>query len=197
MVLSPSGPESGALPEEAAEGPPKRRRRRRGWRAWFARLFALLALAGTGVAIYLAIDSVRTKHPVSVQQASQAMNQLTVANRNLSRELGALKLGSSPQLAIESSRSAAALSRRLDSDVGNDGDLGVAVHAALTAELAYTDAVGSTLNNPRSPLEAKIGQRQGALRKLLQHIPGGTPRAVSGGANVIAYSKSRLAHKKA
>jgi hypothetical protein len=155
-----------------------------------------VALGGAGTAIYYAVKSVEHKHPVTPAQAREAMNQLTVANRNFSRELGVLKLGVSPQLALEAGRSAAATSRRLQQDVRTEGDLGVSVHRALKAELSYLDAVGSTLNNPRSKLQDKIGERQLKLRNSLQNIPGGAPRAISGGANVIAYSRARAAAKK-
>lgn len=184
MPLPSSAPDS----SEQEQKP----RRRRGWRVWFARVFAMLALGGAVTAVLIAVDSVHGKHEVSQSEARQAMNQLTVANRNLSRTLAALRPGEHPQQAQEASRSAAALSRKLAEDVGKQGDLGDGVHQVITAELAYLDAIGSTLNNPRSPLRAKIMERGIALRTVLQNLPGGAPRAVSGGAALVAYSKARV-----
>ena len=171
---------------------PRMPRRRRRWRVGAARVFAVVALGGTVAAVLVAINSVHSKHEVTQAEARQAMNQLTVANRNLSRTLALLAPGASPSQAQEADRSAAALSRKLGSDVGKDGDLGVGVHQVITAELSYLDAIGSSLNNPRSPLRPMIMKRGIALRTLLQNLPGGAPRAVSGGAGLVAYSKARL-----
>jgi hypothetical protein len=160
---------------------------------WVARLFALLALGGAGVAIYYAIDSVEIKHEVTTEEAQDAMARLNTANRSLSGRLGGLKPGFSPKAAQESVRSAAALSRKLDQDVGTrEGNLGDGVHAVLVAELAYLDAVGSTLNNPRSPLRGRIMELGITLRQQLQNIPGGQSKSVSGGAELVAFSKARV-----
>lgn len=181
----PEGPQA----DTEQRGKPRRRRR---WRVWFTRVFAVLALGGAIAAVLVAVNSVHTTHEVTQSEARQAMNQLTVANRNLSRTLAALRPGTHPQQAQEAGRSAAALSRKLGADVGKDGNLGDGVHQVLAAELAYLDAIGSTLNNPRSPLSRKIMERGIALRAVLQNLPGGAPRAVSGGAALITYSKARV-----
>lgn len=176
-----------------SEQPRKPRRRRRWrWRVWFARVFAVLALGGAVAAVLIAVNSLHSTHEVSQSEARQAMNQLTVANRNLSRTLATLQPSMSPRQAQEAGRSAAAVSRKLAEDVGKEGDLGDGVHQVIAAELAYLDAIGSTLNNPRSPLSRKIMERGIALRTVLQNLPGGAPRAVSGGAALVAYSKARV-----
>ena len=158
---------------------------------WFARLFAVLALAGAGAGIYVAITSVKTKHEVTESQARDAMSQLGDVNRDLATKLKALRAGSSPHAAQESGRAAAALAHKLDSDVSTEGDLGITVHAVLKAELTYLDAIGSTLNNPRSPLRSRINEFAIALRQALQNVPGGEPGLIAGGANLVVYSKRR------
>jgi len=157
-----------------------------------ARVLAVVALAGAAVATIIAVASIETRHEVSQNQARRAMDQLTVVNRNLARTLEALEPGVSPQQAREADRSAAALSRTLADDVGTEGDLGAGVHAVLGAELSYLDAIGSTLNNPRSRLRQDIGRRAIALRQVLQNVPGGAPSDVRGGAALVAYSSARV-----
>jgi len=157
-----------------------------------ARVLAIVALAGAAAATIIAVASIETRHEVSQDQARRAMDQLTVANRNLARTLEGLEPGVSPQQAREADRSTAALSRTLADGVGTEGDLGVSVHAILGAELRYLDAVGSTLNNPRSRLRQEIGQRAIALRQVLENVPGGAPGDVRGGATLVTYSRARV-----
>src|SRR4051794_38001129 len=102
-------------------------------RKWIARLSAVIALAGAGTGIYVAITSVKPKHDVTVSEAQDAMDQLAGTNRDLASKLGALHVGQSPSAAQESVRTAAALSRKLDKDVGTRGDLGAGVHAVIKA----------------------------------------------------------------
>jgi hypothetical protein len=166
--------------------------RGRRWRVWVARVVALLALGGAAAAIAVAVNSVKATDSVTEQDARDAMAQLATANQTLSDELNALAPGASPRLAQETVRTTAALSRRLDGEASGGGDLGDSVHAVLLAELAYLDAIGSTLNNPGSPLRGEIAQRGNTLREALQNIPGGAPRAVSGGAELIVFSKARV-----
>src|SRR3954466_10122771 len=93
-------------------------------RKWFARLFALIALAGAAFGIYYAIDSVRAEDDkVSAADAQDAAKQIAEANGDLSAQLAALRRGRSPQLARESVHTAAALARKLDEDLGDKGDL--------------------------------------------------------------------------
>ncbi len=156
------------------------------------RVLAVLALAGAIAATLVAVASIDANHEVSQTQTRLAMGRLAVANGELSRQLEQLEPGDSPHQAREAARGAAALSRKLAADVGTAGDLGNLVHNVLAAELGYLDAVGSTLNNPRSPLRSKIMERAIALRQVLQNVPGGMWRAVRGGAALVAYSKARL-----
>ena len=62
----------------------------------------------------------------------------------------------------------------------------------LDAELAYLDAIGSTLNNPRSSLRGKLRERGAALRSALQSVPGGSQLTVKGGTELGAYSAARV-----
>ena len=160
-------------------------------RKWFARLIAVIALAGAGVGIYVAITSVKTKHEVTESEARDAMTQLGELNSDLATRLKALKAGDSPRAAQESAHAASVATRKLDADVSRDGDLGVTVHAVFKAELTYVDAVGSTLYNPRSALRGRINEFAIALRQALQNVPGGQPRLIAGGANLVVYSKRR------
>ena len=162
-------------------------------RKWFARLFALIALGAAGFGIYYAIDSVKDDDKeVTAAQARDAVAQITEANADLSSKLRALKVHTSPQLAQESVRSAAALTRDLDEKVGDKGDLAEAVHTIIRKELAYLDAVGSTLANPRSPLRSQVAEFALAVRKALREVPGTGSAEISGVAKLIAFSEARL-----
>lgn len=163
-----------------------------GPRIWLARIAALVALAAAAVAIALAISAFDGTGEISGADAQAAMRQLSVANRALGERLEALAPGASPRDAQQTARSTAALARRLDDHVDGEGDLADRVHAVLRAELDYLDAVGSTLNNPRSPLRGRIGERAQALRDVLQHVPGGDHRAVRGGLALVRYSEARV-----
>lgn len=162
-------------------------------RVWLARLFAILALAGAAAAVAVAVSSVRSRHDVTETQARDAMAQLTGVNRALSTRLTALRPGASPRPAQEAARQAVARATGLGASVSTDGSLGSAVHAVLTAERAYLDAVGSTLNNPRSSLRSAIAERAVALRRALGSLAGGVPSAVSGSAELLTYSRKRIA----
>lgn len=157
-------------------------------RRWVARGAALLALAAAAVAFLLAVGSVHGTHELTGEEAQGAMRQLTASNTALGDRLEALKTGASPRAAQEATRTTASLTRKLDDDADGGGDR---VHGVLQAELDYLDAVGSTLNNPRSELRGRIGERAQALRDLLQHVPGGDHRVIRGGLALVQYSEAR------
>ncbi|MFL5844708.1 MAG: hypothetical protein ACJ762_08455 [Solirubrobacteraceae bacterium] len=161
-------------------------------KAWIARIVALLALLGAAAAIYLAITSVKTSHDVTGDAANAAMKELAAGNGSLSDVLEALGKGDSPRAAQAKTRSTADLTRRLDDDTDGEGDMADRVKAVYAAELTYLDAVGSTLNNPSSPLRKQIGKTAQALRDVLQQVPGGDHRAIRGGMALVLYSEARL-----
>jgi hypothetical protein len=160
-------------------------------RVWFARIFALLALAGAVAAILFAIHSVKGADEVTVAEAQGAMLELATSNGALSDKLDALKAGVSPGAAQAATRSTAALTRRLQGSIPGAGGLQAPLEAVYAAELTYLDAVGSTLNNPRSHLRGSIGQTAQALRDVLQQVPGGDHRAIRGGMALVLYSQAR------
>src|SRR4051812_31557267 len=162
-------------------------------RKWFARLFALVALVGAGVGIYYAIDSVRSESDkVSASEAKDAADQISQANGDLSAKLAALRPHHSPQLARESVHTAAALARKLDEDLGKKGDLADAIHGVIRKELAFLDAVGSTLANPRSPLRGRVAEYAIDVRQAFQHVPGSHSASISGVPQLVAFSEARL-----
>ena len=130
------------------------------------------------MAIYVAITSVDSAKEVTGDEAAAAMQQLATANGGLSDKLEPLAPGASPQAAQAETRKVAALTRKLQGEIDGGGDLADGLHAVYAAELTYLDAVGSTLNNPGSPLRAKIGPTAQALRDVLQQVPGGDHRAI-------------------
>jgi hypothetical protein len=160
-------------------------------RVWFARGFALLALAAAAAAIYFAVTTIDSTKEITGEQAQAAMQQLAAANGTLSDRLEPLGPGDSPSTAQEATRQTADLTRRLDASGDGEGDMAGRLHAIYRAELAYLDAVGSTLNNPRSPLRGKIGATAQALRDVLQQVPGGDHRAIRGGMALVVYSAAR------
>src|SRR4051794_30468185 len=161
-------------------------------RKWFARLFAVIALAGAAVGIYYAIDSVKSDPEVTAADARDAMAQISEANADLSAKLEALRAHHSPQLAQESVRTAAAVTRKLDDDLGSEGELADASHATIRKELAFLDAVGSTLANPRSPLRGRIGELAIDVRQAFQHVPDAGSPQISGVPRLLAFSEARL-----
>ena len=162
-------------------------------RKWFARLFAVIALGGAIAGIYFAIDSVRADDAeVTAAEAQDVAAQIAEANADLSARLKVLRKGSSPQLARESVHTAAALARKLDEETGEEGTLADATHALLARELAFLDAVGSTLANPRSPLRGRVAELAIDVRQAYQHVPGSGSSAISGVARLIAFSEARL-----
>lgn len=165
---------------------------RRGVRTWIPRVLALLALVGAVAAILLAITTLDGSGEVTEADAQQAMQQLTGANGTLSDALEPLGSGDSPSRAQELTRSTAQLTRRLDAEIEDDSDLANRLHDVYAAELAYLDAVGSTLNNPNSPLRGRIGSSAQALRDALQQVPGGDHRAIRGGMALVLYSEARV-----
>jgi hypothetical protein len=162
-------------------------------RKWFARLFAVIALGGAAAGIYFAIDSVRADDAeVTAAEARDVLEQISAANADLSARLKALRPGGSPQLARDSVHSAAALARQLDEDTGSDGELADDVHTVLVRELAFLDAVGSTLANPRSPLRGEVADKAAAVRRAFTTVPDGASSSISGLGRLIAFSEARL-----
>jgi hypothetical protein len=172
-----------ALPA-SAQAPDRTRRHR-------ARLIAVLALIGALVALVVAVTTVDSTDELTGEEAQAAMVELAAANGALSDRLDALTAGDSPRDAQAATRSTTALVRRLDGEVEGDGSLPDRVHAVYRTELAYLDAVGSTLNNPASPLRGRSGERAQALRDVLQQVPGGDHRAIRGGMALVLYSEAR------
>jgi hypothetical protein len=160
-------------------------------RIWMARLLAVVALVGTAVAVFVAISSVDSTSELTDDEAQGAMVRLATANRTISGRLNELAPGTSPRGAQEAVRSAAALTQQLGTDLGGEGGLANRLEDVLAAETAYLDALGSTLNNPNSALRGRVGERGNALREALQNIPGGDPKAVEGGAELVIYSEAR------
>jgi len=119
------------------------------------------------------------------------MLQLAQANGALGDRLNALAPGGSPRDAQDATRNLAQLARDLDAKVEGDGNLAAGLHAVFTAERDYLDAVGSTLNNPKSTLRGQVGPRAQALRDALQQVPGGDHHAVRGGQALVLYSEQR------
>ena len=161
-------------------------------RKWFARLFAVIAIAGAAYGIYYAINSVKDEPDVTAADARDGAAQISDANADLSSKLRALRPGGSAQLSRESVHSAAAVARKLDGDLGHKGDMASAIHAIIAKELHYLDAVGSTLANPRSPLRGRVADLAIEVRKAYQHVPGAGSPQISGVPQLIAFSEARL-----
>lgn len=152
---------------------------------------AVLALAGAAAAIVVAIGSVDSSGEPGSDDVQGAMERLAGANRTVSERLNELASGASPDAAQEAVRSAAALTQQLGTELDGEGDLADRLDDALAAQVAYLDALGSTLANPNSALRGRIGERGDALRGALRGTPGGDPGAVEGGAELVAYSEAR------
>src|SRR5688572_2191705 len=125
-------------------------------RIWIPRILALLALAGAVVGVFAAVASVERTDELTVEEAQEITGRLNAANDELGRLLTALEPGMSPREAQAAARTAADLTRELIEDGGDEGSLADRLDAVLRAELAYLDAIGSTLNNPRSELRGAI-----------------------------------------
>lgn len=162
-------------------------------RTWIPRLLAVLALAGTAVAVVVAISSVDSNGELGSDDVRRAMERLVEANRTVSGQLNALAPGASPRAAQDAVRNAAGLIQELGTGLDGEGDLAERLDDVLAAQVAYLDALGSTLANPNSALRGRIGERGDALRGALAQVPGGDPGAVEGGAELVAYSEARAA----
>lgn len=160
-------------------------------RVWIARVAAVLALLAAAGGVLLVLSSVEPTDELTVAEAQAMTTELNQANARLSGLLEALTPGASPAEAQESVRAAADLTRRLLDETPREGSLSDRMRAALGAELDYLDALGSTLNNPRSPLRATIGPKQVVLREQIKSTPGGDVEVISGGQELVAYSRSR------
>ena len=161
-------------------------------RVWIPRVVALLALGAVGTALVLALGMSSSSGSFSGEDVEEATAGLNRVNSGLSDRLEALEPGASPSDAQTAARAAADFSRTLLEDIsGDEGSEAEALQGLLTVELEYLDAVGSTLNNPRSALRGRVGARGDALRDALQDVPGGDHRVVSGGQELVAYSEAR------
>jgi hypothetical protein len=159
-------------------------------RIWVPRIVALLALGGVVTALVLAVGMSGASGGFTAEDVETATAELNRANGALSDKLEALEPGASPREAQDAARAAADLTRRLVEDAG-DAPEAESLRAVLDIELDYLDAVGSTLNNPRSALRGRVGERGDALRDALQNVAGGDHRVVSGGQELVAYSEVR------
>lgn len=139
----------------------------------------------------VAIGTVDSSGELGSDDVQSAMERLAGANRTVSERLNELASGASPAAAQEAVRSAAALTQQLGTELDGEGDLADRLDDALAAQVAYLDALGSTLANPNSALRGRIGERGDALRGALRDTPGGDPGAVEGGAELVAYSEAR------
>lgn len=161
-------------------------------RLWGARLLALLALLGTAAALAVAVTSVEGSSELTVEEAEEAAARLNEVNRPVGERLEELKKGESPSEAQAAVRIAADETRAQLQDGTGEGSLADRLEAVLRTELAYLDAVGSTLNNPRSRLKGTIGQRAQELREQLQSIPGGDDELIRGGQELVVFSDARI-----
>lgn len=160
-------------------------------RVWIARGIALIALIAAAGGVLYVLSSVESTDELTVAETEAAMTELNQANARLSGLLEELRAGDSPAEAQAAARAAADLTRRLLDDTPAQGSLSDRMRRVLVAELDYLDALGSTLNNPRSALRGTIGAKQIVLREQVQNTPGGNVEVISGGAELVAYSKAR------
>ena len=161
-------------------------------RIWVARVAALLALLGAATAIFVAVTSVEANDELTVSEAQEAAERLNAVNGPVGRLLEELEPGKSPADAQNAVRTALEETREMIEDGNGDGSLAERLDAALSAELKYLDALGSTLNNPRSALKGTIGARAVELRDQLKSTPGADEKLVRGGAELVAYSDARI-----
>ena len=158
---------------------------------WIPRALALFALLGTLAALLFVFSGLESTNELTVEEAQDVMTQLNEANARVSGLLEAIEPGDSPTEAQGAVREAADLTRELHDDTPDEGSLSDRMRSVLDAELDYLDALGSTLANPRSALRGTIGPKQTVLREQVKNTPGGDVDSISGGAELIAYSKSR------
>lgn len=161
-------------------------------RRWIPRILALAALLGGAAAVVAAVASVSGGSGLSQADASRALTQLDAVNRPLSEKLSALRGGQTARPAQAANRAAYQLATRLRSQVSSGGELGAAVRAVLDAEVDYTDAVGSTMYNPRSALRDKIVHDAAVLRAALD-AANGNPQYVHGAENFVGIARARAA----
>lgn len=160
-------------------------------RPWIPRAVALVALVGVAVAVAVAVAGVHgAGGELSQAQASTALARLDAVNRPLGERLAALRSGQSARPAQAANRAAYALAGRLRAGLSAQGDLGAALHHVVVAEIAYTDAIGSTLYNPRSALRDRIVPGAAALRAALA-AANGNPQLVRGAENFVAVARAR------
>jgi len=162
-------------------------------RRWVPRAVALVALFGVAAAVVGAVAGVHGGGDgLSPAQAAAALAQLDAVNRPLGERLVALRSGESARPAQAANRAAYQLAGRLRAKLSTGGDLGAALHDVLAAEIGYTDAIGSTMYNPRSPLRDRIVADAGVLRAALT-AANGNPQLVRGAENFVAVARARAA----
>ncbi|HEY1538219.1 MAG TPA: hypothetical protein VGF63_02395 [Solirubrobacteraceae bacterium] len=159
----------------------------------FNRVAVLVALAALVVAVAVLVESSDPVTPLTSSDADFMSAQLVAADQRVRGSLARLhELG--PALAIDHARDAVATTRSLAIELRNShGEMADRLHRALTLEGAWLDAIGSTLANPRSPLQTQLAARDDALRPALAALPGrGAPRA-GAAPLLVSYSRSRIA----
>lgn len=160
-------------------------------RRWAARIVAFGALAAGAVAVVVAVASVHGGHGTSQSDVNASVARLTAANRRLSGELDALKPGASPAAAQATNRATQAMAKQMLAHFDGSDDLASRMQILLNAELAYLDAVGSSVANPHSVLLDKVEPRANELRSALAAMPGAQAGDVHGDRNLVAYSTAR------
>jgi hypothetical protein len=178
----------------AGEPIPVSKTARRGDRSrTFNRVAVLVALAALAVAVAALVEASDPVTPLSPSDADFMSAQLVAVDRRVRGSLEHLReLGPAP--AIDHARNAVATTRSLVIELRNShGDVADRLRRALTLEGAWLDAIGSTLANPRSPLQAQLAARDDALRPALAALPGrGAPHANTAPL-LVSYSRSRIA----
>jgi hypothetical protein len=160
-------------------------------RTWIPRALALAALVAAGVAVLVAVTSVHSKHTTTHAEVAAALGRLSTANRALSSQLAGLHPGASPRGAQAADRTAQTLTKQLLAQFSTDDDLGTRMHVLLDAELAYLDAVGSSVANPHSVLLSKVVELATTLRGALGDTPPGNAADVRGDGTLLTYSTAR------
>lgn len=184
----------GIASDDDEPGSPPRRRGPLNLRRWASRIVAALALLLCAIAVLVAVTSVHsTPKGLTETEAAAVLARLDGVNRPLSAALSALGSGKSPARTREANRAAYVLTNSLLTSVNLRGDFGAGVRAVLDAQHRYTDAIGSAIFHPRSPLVDKVVPYAQALRTAISDAPGGDPQLVGGATSLVSYSHARVA----
>jgi hypothetical protein len=159
---------------------------------WVPRVVALVALLATAIAVVVAIASAGGGGGASTRDLRQALARVSARNQELSRQLAALAVGESTDAAQNAARQTIALVRDLQGQFPGDDTIAARAREVFTPELAYLDAVGSVLANPRSELRDDVVPRAQELRGTLQGAPASSPSDVKGYVHLVHYSQDRL-----